>query len=56
MFARRIVEFRVNDMAFYDAAAVLAVSRDGTHSHFDDPLLDIRTFAERLTRRRSTGP
>ena len=55
-FARRIVDFQMNEMPFYDASAVLAVSRDGNHRHLDDPLLDIRTFPERLIRRLSAAP
>lgn len=48
IFARRITSFRVNEMPFYDAAAVLLVHRDGTFRILDDAELDPRTFAERL--------
>ncbi len=48
IFARRIVEFRLNEMPFYDAAALLLVRRDGTFRRPDDPDLDVRTFATRL--------
>lgn len=48
IFARRLVSFRVNDMPFYDAAALLLVRRDGTFRSLDDPTIDVRTFAARL--------
>ncbi len=48
-FARRIVAFRINDLPFYDAAAVLLVRRDGTYRLPTDPDLDIRSFAARLS-------
>jgi hypothetical protein len=51
IFARRLTEFKVNDMPFYDAAAVLLVTRDGAHQHPGDRELDIRTFVERLVYR-----
>lgn len=50
IFARRITEFQINDMPFYDAAAILLVHRDGTFRTLNDPKLDPRTFAERLAR------
>ncbi len=53
LFARRITEFTVNQMPFYDAAAILLVSRDGGHRHPDDPELDLRTFVDRLLGRLS---
>jgi hypothetical protein len=55
LFARRLTGFRVNQMPFYDAAAILLVSRDGAHRHLDDPALDLRTFADRLTHRLNGG-
>lgn len=58
IFARRLVAFRVNDVPFYDAAALLLVHRDGTYRSLDDPAIDVRTFAERLAesaRSRSPG-
>lgn len=55
LFARRLTQFRVNDMPFYDSAAVLLVSRDGRHGHPSDAELDIRTFADRLVRRVEQG-
>lgn len=51
IFARRLTEFRLNEMPFYDAAAVLFVARDGGFSHPPEPDLDIRTFSERLVAR-----
>jgi hypothetical protein len=48
IFAKRITEFKVNDMPFYDAAAILLVHRDGTYRALDDIELDPKTFAERL--------
>lgn len=51
IFARRLTEFRLNEMPFYDAAAVLFVARDGSFSHPQDADLDFRTFGERLVDR-----
>lgn len=51
LFARRLTQFRVNDMPFYDAAAVLLVARGGGHTHPEDPRLDLRTFIDRLVSR-----
>ncbi|HMO96267.1 MAG TPA: PaeR7I family type II restriction endonuclease [Tepidiformaceae bacterium] len=51
IFARRLTEFRLNEMSFYDAAAVLFVGRDGTHTHPDEPRIDLRTFVGRLLSR-----
>lgn len=51
LFARRLTLFKINDMPFYDAAAILLVARDGRHSHPSDPDLDIRTFVDRLVSR-----
>jgi len=48
IFAKRITEFKVNNMPFYDAAAILLVHRDGTYRTLDDIDLDPRTFAELL--------
>lgn len=48
IFARRLVVFRVNDMPFYDAAALLLVRRDGSFRSLDDSTIDVKTFAERL--------
>ncbi len=50
IFARRITEFRLNNLPFYDAAAVLMVGRDGSYRMPADLDLDIRSFAERLVR------
>jgi hypothetical protein len=50
VFGQRIVAFRLNDMPFYDASAVLLVRRDGTFRYPADPDLDVRTFASRLSR------
>ncbi len=55
IFARRLTEFTMNEMSFYDAAAILLVSRDGRHTHPEDPELDIRTFADRLVHRIHTA-
>ncbi len=51
IFARRLTQFEVNDMPFYDAAAVLLVARNGDHTHPGDPALDLRTFVDRLLHR-----
>jgi hypothetical protein len=51
IFARRLTEFRLNQMPFYDATAVLFVGRDGSHTHPDEADIDIRTFVDRLLAR-----
>ena len=51
IFARRITDFGVNDAPFYDAAALLFVTRTSEVRHPDDPDLDVRTFAARLVGR-----
>jgi type II restriction enzyme len=51
LFARRLTQFKLNQMPFYDAAAILLVSRDGGHRHLSDPALDLRTFVDRLLHR-----
>ena len=48
LFARRIVDFAISNMPFYNASAVLFVQRDGTFRSPDDPDLDIHTFVDRL--------
>ncbi len=49
-FLNRITDFRLNEMPFYDAAAMLLVTRAGSFRDLGDSNLDIRTFAERLMR------
>jgi hypothetical protein len=55
IFARRLVEFHVNDMPFYDASALLLVHRDGTFRTLDDPAIDVCTFPERLAAAAARG-
>ena len=48
VFAQRIVEYELNGLSLYDAAAVLLIRRDGTVEHPLNPDLHIANFPGKL--------
>lgn len=52
IFARRIVEYKLDDWPLYDAAAVLVIKRDGTFYHPEDKDLGLLGFAAAVAKGR----